>query len=213
MKKVIGILIMVLGLSAIYGQSVGDLTLIYEPTGELINFYDEPSRFFTMIGQDASCLKDIPVGFSENFQGKNFHARIWKRVLKVQSQIDKYEPIEVNLDWYTFEVLRVSKDFRTVRGIEIGSDIKEVMEKYPEYVFYRVTGEHQDWYHDGRYQVTYKSGEKLPKNITYVAAYWDYRNKVRSGEFDMAMVYGLVFYMDKDEKVSQIEMNFAFTAP
>ena len=200
MRRIIIFLFLYISLN-LYSQSVAELTLINDKTGESINYYDSPSYFLKMVGADTCLLEDIRPNRFKEISGDGY-------ILKTRLLYSDYPVRGELLKYYTIDTLRIFKNFRTFRGVSIGSNKYEVINLYPESKLYKQGGfywENINW--------DYEKGKSLPSGLSFMTMFWDYGIRKRIPEIDMDIIYGFSFYFDEKDKVKEIKIGFFLTEP
>ena len=216
MLKKIFFLVCILNTYQLFSISIADFTVKYQKNGKYFNFYDDPALLFELL-DEQNYLADSYDDDSYDFQFKDCIFTILSHHFE-QIQISPGTLKQAENDFgiknpnhynkiYRFEALR---KFSTIRGVEIGTNIRKVLENYPDAVLYKnnekYKWEKSDCFHE----------EKLQKNskisdIGYVLlekSNWQYN---RVSEVNAPMHYELVFVI-KDCKVKSIVMQYVLDA-
>lgn len=110
--------------------SVGDFSLIHEPTEKIFSYYDSLERLFeiTSIKNELSEKLRYETGFIKN---DIFFIRYLKNTKSYTVEYKTYQgrKIELTEKFYPTRLV-IYKDFKTIRGIGIGSSLGEILLKY-----------------------------------------------------------------------------------
>lgn len=186
--------------------SIADFSLQYKKNGRYYNYYDNPARLFEILGEEFK-FNSTTCKFDSCFfhiRSRNFE--VVKIDVGLLRQVEDDFGIKEPNYYYAVDYLEIYKDFKTIREIGIGDDIKDVIKKYPEATLYKNNKKYK-WEACDCYSEKKIENTKKLSDIGYVlleTANWQYN---RSYEVDLAMHYELVFII-KDNKVKSIVMQF-----
>ena len=212
MKKII-FCIFAFIVSPLFSISISDFSLLYK-NNKYFNLYDNPEILFEVLGVTNS-LSTIETGDSKTYEFDNCKFKIFSLEFEtvhegILYQLETQYNIKNPNHYYSLDYFEVYRDFKTVRGISIGSDIREVLKKYPEAVLYKNNRKYK-WEVSDCYWEEKIDNPKKNSDIGYVLleiANWQYN---RSWETDWPMHYELVFII-KDCKVNSIVMQTVLDA-
>jgi len=134
-KKLFNFLFLFFGITTSYALemsdlSVGDFSLIHEPTGKIFSFYDSLERLFeiTSIKNELSEKMHYETGYIKN---DIFFIRYLKNTKSYTVEYKTYQGRRIDLpaSYYPSRLV-VYRDFKTIRGIDIGTPLEEILAKY-----------------------------------------------------------------------------------
>lgn len=215
MKKIAIFIFLLLILLPVFSVSITDFSVQYK-NGKYYNFYDNPSLLFELLNENND-LYEIETGDSKEYKFEDCSFYILSREfsrIKISSgtlyQAENDFHISQPNHYYNVSYFEASKDFKTIRGINIGDEISEVIKKYPEATLYKNNGKYKWELSDCYHEAKIKNSKKMSE-IGYVlieTANWQYN---RSWEVSAPMHYELVFVI-KDCKVKSIVMQYIIDA-
>jgi len=187
--------------TSIFGQSISELSLIHEKTGNIINYYDSSLTFLDIVATEVQGLENIKLDNSKIIEGDGF-------ILKTRFSTNDFSVRDEIFEYYTIDTLKIYKDFMTIRGVNIGSCREKVIKLYPNSRLYREGSyywENIDW--------VYEKGKILPSGISSMKIMWDFGKRKRPHDLNNDLIYGFTFHFDHDGYVEMIELGFLHTAP
>lgn len=209
-KRFLLIVLIQLLIMNLFGQSIGDLTLIHIPTGKMYNFFDSVELFFNCVGKDIPLDEIIINGHGMDFSlGHKYYKDDGWNINVERIEFKMSDGIKAYLEnagakhpetLYQAYGLEVFKDFKTVRGIGIGSDAKDVIAAYSD-----IKGYPDLRYYDNADDfLDISNVDKLPKNLKYLVCKYSLFQYKRSYERENINDYYLEFELDKNKKVKKI---------
>lgn len=213
-KRFLFIIINIFFLLEIFPESIGEYTLMHIPSGKLLNISDSPELFFNYIGESEN-LSDIPLtNNSSNMKTgiKKYSGANWEiYVQKTEAEIDdghknimKFYGAPHPETEYNFFDISVTKDFKTIRGIGIGDDAKDVIIHYPNIKGYKSILEYFD--ENELRENCIKNLEKQFSDLKCLVLENNFLQIVRGKTYKLPCKYFLVFILDDKKTVSKIKM-------
>jgi len=206
-KNIISLVLVIIYITSIYAfemsdLSVADFSLFHEPTGKFFSFYDSPERFFDIMGEERELKKDEII---DNEFYYMWYIRETKRFAKIYEKGD-ISHIKLQIDNFIINHLKLYRDFKTIRGIKIGSSLEEILNNYNN--CYIGNLDKNNWGIWDESLKLYKNDMILKDagkiNTVYLICEFRDYDRLLDIDFNDGIYYVVEFKLNKEKKVSSI---------
>ena len=200
----------------IYAQSIGEYSLIHIPSGKIINIYDSAEYFFDFLKEkkDLFNIRLTNNGGNKKSGIQTFNGEFWQiTVQRIDYNLSSGEKswmlsegsLHPETDFNILSLI-VSKKFMTIRGIKIGDDIQQVIEKYPAIQGYRRLLQFYDTEELKENFIELSKKNNSLSDVKCLVLCEQFFHLMRAENSRASFHYYLVFNLDDKQKVSEIKM-------